>query len=174
MSEIGLIQVYTGTGKGKTTAALGLIVRALGHGQRVLLVRLLKSAECPSGELRFLAAQPGIRIIDAGLGVIHRQASAAAVRDSVVAALAEAEGVWQSEACDLLVLDEINNALHREAISLTELWALLDRRPAGMEVVLTGRNAPAALLERADLVTNMENVRHPLAQGIPARAGIDY
>jgi cob(I)alamin adenosyltransferase len=174
MSEKGLIQVYTGPGKGKTTAALGLISRALGHGHQVLLVRLLKPVEPRSGEVLFLTDQPGVRIVEAGVGVIHGRATSEEVRASLLDALSRAEQAWQDRPVDLLVLDEINNALHRKAISVEELWGFLERRPEATEVVLTGRNAPEELIARADLVTSMENLRHPLANGVTARSGIEF
>lgn len=174
MTQSGLLQVYTGPGKGKTTAALGLAVRALGCEQKVLLVRMLKSARFESGEVRLLSRLPGIAIIEAGVGVIREKPSAAALRDSILAALEKARLFWLGHQVDLLILDEINNALHRGILSMDELMTFLQERPAGLEVVLTGRNAPDELLQRADLVTWMENRCHPFERGIPARAGIDY
>jgi cob(I)alamin adenosyltransferase len=169
-----LIQVYTGPGKGKTTAALGLILRALGHDQQVMLVRLLKPAGPLGGELLVLDRLPGVRVINAGLGVLGRDVDSDRVRESVLQALEAARRCWSSERVDLLVIDEINNALHRGLISLEEFWDLLAGRPTQMEVVLTGRNAPAELLAKADLVTSMECLRHPLQKGIAARQGIEY
>ena len=169
-----MIQVYTGPGKGKTTAALGLILRALGHGQQVLLVRLLKPKEPVSGELLALERLSGIRVINAGLGVLGRDVDNELVSQSIRKALAEARWCWSNGHVDLLVIDEINNALHRGLISLQDLWNCLAARPQEMEVVMTGRNAPKELLERADLVTSMECVRHPLQQGVPARQGVEY
>ena len=169
-----MIQVYTGPGKGKTTAALGLVLRALGHGQKVLLVRLLKPAEPISGELLALERFSGIRVINAGLGVLGKVVDKEQVRKSVLQALDEASHCWSSGNVDLLVIDEINNALHHGFVSLEEVWNCLATRSPQMEVVMTGRNAPKELLEQADLVTFMECLRHPLQQGISARQGIEY
>jgi cob(I)alamin adenosyltransferase len=169
-----MIQIYTGHGKGKTTAALGLILRALGHGQQVLLVRLLKPAEPISGELLALERFSGVKVINAGLGVLGLGVDNQQVRKSILQALDEASRIWSSGKVDLLVIDEINNALHRGLVGIEEVWNCLATRPAQMEVVMTGRNAPEELLERADLVTSMECLRHPLQQGIPARQGIEY
>ena len=169
-----MLQVYTGSGKGKTTAALGLILRALGHNRQVLLVRLLKPTEPMSGELLALERFPGVRVVNAGLGVLGREVDHVQVRQSILQALDEAGRCWSSGNVDLLVFDEINNALHRGLISMQELWDSLATSPPHMEIVMTGRNAPKELLERADLVTSMECLRHPLQQGVPARLGIEY
>lgn len=174
VSDKGLVQVYSGPGKGKTTAATGLVVRALGHGHKVLLVRLLKSSEPPCGELRVLTEQPGFHLIDAGIGVIRDTPDPELLRQSIETALTKAREFWETQPLDLLVFDEINNVLHRGLLSVDDFWSYLGGRPEGLEVVLTGRYAPEALMVRADLVTWMENRCHPLQRGIPARAGIDY
>ncbi len=172
--EQGLIQVYTGTGKGKTTAAVGQAVRALGQGMRVLLVRFLKPAEPPSGEVAFLAPTPGLAILTSGIGIIAGVPDPAAVAASVRETFTEARQRLAAGAIDLLILDEVNNALHRGFLPLAEFLDFLDHRPAGLEIILTGRHAPSEVLARADLVTRMENVRHPLAAGIAARRGIEF
>jgi cob(I)alamin adenosyltransferase len=170
----GLLQVYTGDGKGKTTAAVGLAVRALGQGLRVLLVQFLKPAEPPSGELLFLRDVPGIEVISAGIGVIDGRAAPEAVTASVGQTFVHACQRLQEPWWDMVIFDEINNALHRGHLPLVEFLAFLDRRPANLEVICTGRHAPPELLERADLVTRMEKVKHPLAAGIPARRGVEF
>ncbi len=169
----GLIQVYTGEGKGKTTAATGLAVRALGQGMRVLLVRFLKPADPQSGEITFLQSVPGIDIISSGIGIIGRRPDRQEVARSVAETFTEARARISS-GYDLVIFDEINNALHREYLPLDELLDLLDNRPAGVELVLTGRYAPQEVIERAHLVTRMEKVRHPYDQGIAARQGVEY
>jgi cob(I)alamin adenosyltransferase len=170
----GLLQVYTGDGKGKTTAAIGLAVRALGQGLRVLLVQFLKPVEPPSGEFLFLREVPGIEVLSAGVGVIDGRAAPAAVAASVRQTFANACQRLREPWWDLVIFDEINNALHRGDLPLDELLAFLDQRPPTLEVVCTGRHAPPALLERADLVTRMEKIKHPLAAGIPARRGVEF
>lgn len=170
----GLVQIYTGEGKGKTTAALGLTVRALGQGLRVLLVRLLKPAEPPSGELLFFQGRDGLQILTSGLGILGPSPDRAAVAASVEQTFSQAREQILAGGWDLVVFDEINNALHRGYLPLAAVLALLQERPAAVEIVLTGRNAPAELLARADLVTRMEAVKHPYSQGIQARRGIEY
>lgn len=170
----GLVQVYTGEGKGKTTAAIGLVVRALGQGWRVLLVRLLKPAEPPSGEVLFLQGAERLEILTSGQGILGPVADRAEVAAGVAATFAAARERILAGACDLVVFDEINNALHRGYLEPEKVLELLKQRPSGVEVVLTGRNAPQELLRVADLVTRMEAVRHPLPQGIGARRGMEY
>lgn len=170
----GRVQVYTGAGKGKTTAAAGLAARALGHGWRVLWVRLLKSAALQAGELISLSRLPGFELLDAGVGVITGSASAEDVAASVQRVFAVARARIATGDLDLVVFDEINAAVRRGALPLAELLDLLDQRPATLEIVLTGRDAHPQLLSRAHLVTEMVALKHPLAQGIAARRGIEY
>ena len=113
-------------------------------------------------------------MINSGLGVLGQNVDNRRVRDSILLALDEARRFCLNCNVDLLVLDEINNALHRDLIRLEELWDFLATRTPDMEVVLTGRNAPEELLEQADLVTSMECLRHPLQNGVTARQGIEY
>ena len=169
----GLLQIYTGNGKGKTTAATGLILRALGQNWQVLLVRFLKPAEPASGELTILRQLSGIDIIDAGLGGVYDASDPLAVAQDVQQTFAQAkEQITQGY--DLVVFDEFNGLFRRGYLALADALAFLDTRPPMSELVLTGRHAPAELLERADLVTSMEAVRHPYAQGIGARQGIEF
>ncbi len=172
--EQGLVQVYTGEGKGKTTASIGLAVRALGQGMKVLLVRFLKPAEPLSGEIAFLEGASGLQVLTSGLGIIGKKPDRQAVAANVAETFAAVRRLLIRDNFDLVILDEINNAVHRGYLPLEALIELLDARPAGTELVLTGRNAAEAILQRADLVTRMEAVRHPLKAGIPARRGVEY
>jgi len=174
MPQPGLIQVYTGEGKGKTTAAIGLAVRALGQGLRVLLVRFLKPADPPSGEVLFLTGAPNLEILTAGVGILGGRPDAAVVTDSVDRTFRAARERLLSGEVDLAIFDEANNALHHGYLNLGEFLALLAERPGHVEIIATGRHAPRQLLERADLVTRMELVRHPLAAGIAARRGVEF
>ncbi|WP_305045426.1 cob(I)yrinic acid a,c-diamide adenosyltransferase [Geoalkalibacter sp.] len=172
--EQGLIQVYTGTGKGKTTAALGLAVRALGQGLRVLLVRFLKAEHPPSGEILFLANSPGLDILTAGVGGIRQGQDREGLRRSVTETFTEMKRRLAMDSYDLVVLDEINGVLRRDLLELGEFLQFLDKRAPGTELVLTGRDALPEVLERAHLVTRMDKVKHPLDQGIGARRGMEY
>jgi len=169
----GLVQVYTGEGKGKTTAALGLALRALGQGMRVLLVRLLKAEDPPSGEVLFLRQQPNIDLLSSGIGGVAPR-DPEVLTASVVATFAKAQPLILSGKYDLVILDEVNNAVHRGALAKEALLELLSQRPSEVELVLTGRHAAPEVLALADLVTRMENVRHPMASGIAARRGVEF
>ena len=172
--EQAFIQVYTGPGKGKTTAAIGLIVRALGQGFNVLLVRFLKSDSPPSSELHVLEKLPGVDVVTAGLGGVEARNRPEDLAQNVRATFTQIKPMIFGGYYDLVVLDEFNGVLHKGYLPLEEGLQLLDQRPPQIELVLTGRNAPPEVLDRADLVTRMEADKHPFTQGIPARPGIEY
>jgi len=171
----GLVQVYTGDGKGKTTACVGLAVRAVGAGLRVAFVQFVKGGR-RSSELSMLE-QLGVRVerpAEASTGLL----SAIGITDEDRGAAGEAWAIAveaiASGAYDVVVLDEACVALAHGMIDERVLLDALDGRPPHVEVVLTGRGAPAALVERADLVTEMRAWKHPFDRGIPARLGIEY
>lgn len=169
-----LIQVYTGPGKGKTTAATGLILRALGQGLSVLLVRFLKPQLPISGELKILSQLPGLEIVTSGVGGIEARHAPEILQRNVAETLTLVKPKILSGDYALVVLDEFNPVLHKNYLPLGEGLQLLDQRPPQTELVLTGRNAPPEVLERAGLVTRMEADKHPFALGVPARPGIEY
>lgn len=168
------LQVYTGPGKGKTTAATGLIVRALGRGFKVLLVRFLKSHSLPSSELEILDQLPNLEIITAGVGGVEARQRPEELRQNVAETFAAVRPKILSGDYDLVVLDEFNGVLHHNYLPLVDGLDLLDQRPANTELVLTGRNAPHEVIERAELVTLMQAEKHPFDNGIPARPGIEF
>jgi len=177
MNELGLVQVYTGTGKGKTTAAIGAGIRAVGQGLRVHMIQFLKGGDNfpPYGEVRALA--PISRFTLEQLGPPHfirPDAISDEDREIVKRGLQRAEEVLASGSYDLVILDEINVVLHLGMATLQEVLDLLDRKATQTEVILTGRGAPEALLERADLVSRVDAVKHPFDKGIRARPGIEY
>lgn len=170
----GFIQVYTGDGKGKTTCALGLSLRAVGQGLKVFMVQFLKGRD--TGEARAAARlAPDMTLRSFGRPVMVNLKSPAP-EDLALAreALDLARQVIQAGDHDLVILDEINVALAYKLISLEEVLEILKTRPDGVEVVLTGRQAPPELLELADLVTEMRPVKHYHAAGVPARRGIEW
>jgi cob(I)alamin adenosyltransferase len=169
-----MIQVYTGNGKGKTTAALGLAVRAAGHGMRTYIGQFLKGQRY--GELAGMKKlAPLVKVEQFGRkGFIHvtERADEEDVRRAR-RALARCRKAMLSGRFDIVVFDEVNVALHFKLVAETEVLAVLDERPEGVEVVLTGRYAPASLIRRADLVTEMRERKHYYARGVRARKGIE-
>ncbi|MBC7345058.1 MAG: cob(I)yrinic acid a,c-diamide adenosyltransferase [Clostridia bacterium] len=172
--EKGLVQVYTGNGKGKSTAAFGLALRAAGQGLRVLIVQFLKAGDY--GEHRSLVKlRPEVEIRSFGRpGFI--KPGRAGEEDVRLAGegfcLAEKEvtgGEW-----DVVILDEINSAVQFGLIPVDKVLSLISRKPAHVELVLTGRNAPEEVVAAAHLVTEMREVKHPYQNKIPARRGIEY
>ena len=170
----GLVHIYTGNGKGKTTAATGVIVRALGQGQKVLLARFLKPEKPETGEIKLLEQQPNITILTAGIGIIGKMPDKEVMIENVGQTFAEAKSLVMSGEFDLAVFDEINNSMHNGYIDIEEINSLIRERPEAMNLVLTGRNAPIEIQEQADLVTSMEKIKHPYDQGIQARKGLEF
>lgn len=172
--EKGLLIVHTGPGKGKSTSAFGLALRMLGHGHRVGVVQFIKGA-WDTGEQRALAAF-GDAVVWHAMGEGFTWETQDLRRD-----IAAAERAWQrveelmaDPSIALLVLDELNIALRYDYLDLDQVVsALCDRRP-GLHVVVTGRNAKPALIEAADLVTEMGQVRHHFASGVKAQPGIEF
>jgi len=177
MNELGLVQVYTGTGKGKTTAAIGAGIRAVGQGLRVYMIQFLKGGENfpPYGEVRALALIPQFTLEQYGPSHFIKPGAISDGDHKIIKrGLERAEEVLASGDYDLVILDEINVVLHLGMATLQEVLDLLDRKATQTEVILTGRGAPEALLERADLVSRIEAVKHPFDKGIQARPGIEY
>jgi len=168
----GCVQVYTGDGKGKTTAALGLIVRALGAGFRVALVQFLKKGDY--SEIRALRRfEPQLSIYQFHSGGFVRGKPDAAVRRAVAEGWLRARELMESGAFQLVVLDEINVVLSLGLLSSEEVISALRARPSWVEVVLTGRKAPEEVLKFADLVTEMRKIKHYYDRGLSARPGIE-
>lgn len=170
----GLVQVFTGNGKGKTTAAVGTIVRAAGHGFRVFLVSFMKG-NYAYGEYKTLSKLPNIEIAQFGLRKFTNPARVnTKEKEQAEAALATARKAVMSGNYDLVVLDEVNVAVCYNLIGQEEVIKLMKDKPPHVELILTGRYADNRLLEAADLVTEMVKVKHPFERGIKARKGIEY
>ena len=172
MKEKGYTQVYTGNGKGKTTAALGLIMRAAGAGFKIYLGQFIKSLEYH--EVRILRDLPGVTVELYGEEgcIVGRRPDESDIR-CVREGLARANEILRSGEYDLVVLDEIFIASHFGLVTDEELLALMDTRPENTELVMTGRYAPEAVLDHADLVTEMKEIRHYYEKGVLAREGIE-
>jgi cob(I)alamin adenosyltransferase len=168
----GYVQVYTGDGKGKTTAALGLALRASGHGMRTYIGQFMKGQHY--GELEALRDHPLITIEQYGdVHCIRREEVTPEHVAQAHQGLGRAREAMLSGQYDLVVLDEVSVAIWFGLLTVEEVLALLDQRPSHVEVILTGRRAPQELIERADLVTEMQAVKHYYQQGVAARKGIE-
>ncbi|GAC1373396.1 MAG: cob(I)yrinic acid a,c-diamide adenosyltransferase [Polyangiales bacterium] len=169
----GLLVVYTGHGKGKTTAALGMVFRALGRGMRVTVVQFIKG-KWKTGERLFAETLPALRFHVMGLGFTWDSDDLGRDKAAARAAWDTARGAILSGERDLVVLDELTYAFHYDFLSVDDVLAALRARPAHVHVVITGRNAPESLIEAADLVSEMVVVKHPFTAGVKAQIGVDY
>jgi cob(I)alamin adenosyltransferase len=175
MKELGLIHVYTGAGKGKSTAAFGLCLRASGWGLRSACVQFMKSGK-NCGELAACGALPLIDIYCFGGEQFLIKGAEPSAHDQKLArqALAKARQLLADPAIDILVLDELGNAIYFGLVSEAEALELLASKRPDQELVITGRNMPQSLIDQADLVTEMREVKHPYQKGLKARKGIEY
>ncbi len=173
--EKGLLIVNTGKGKGKSTAAFGLILRALGHGWSIGVVQFIKGA-WKTGERRVLEERFADLVSWHSMGVGFTWETQDRTRDvaAAEAAWAKAQALMADERVRLVVLDELNIALRYDYLPVDEVVRTLVRRRADLHVVVTGRNAPPALIEAADLVTEMSPIKHHFAAGVKAQAGIEF
>ncbi len=170
----GLVQVFTGDGKGKTSTALGETIRALGQGLRVCIVYFMKG-DYSYGERSILSKLPNIKMVSfKKKGFTDRANIKPEEKKQARLALAAAREAMLSGSYDLIVLDEVNIAAAWKLIELDEVVKLIRDKPQNVELVLTGRGADAKLIELADLVTEMVKVKHPYDKGIRARRGIEY
>ena len=169
-----MVQLFTGNGKGKTSAALGTAVRALGQGYRVCVVSFMKG-DYPYGEYAALRSLPDIEVLKHGrIDFVDPLNVADIDKEEGLKALAAARAAMLSGKYDIIVLDEVNIAAGWEIISVADVVALVKERPKNVELTLTGRYADPRLIECADLVTEMVEIKHPYHQGIEARRGIEY
>jgi cob(I)alamin adenosyltransferase len=172
MKEKGLLQVYTGNGKGKTTAALGLALRAAGAGKRVFIAQFLKGMECC--ELKSLKRlEKYITVKQYGRKCFVTGKPSNPDLAAAEKGLKETQKILRAGKHDLVILDEANCAVSLGCFSIRKLLTLLGSRAPHVEVVVTGRNAHPLLLKKADLVTEMRSVRHYFSKGVPARPGIE-
>ncbi len=173
-SETGLVQLFTGDGRGKTSAALGTVLRALGHGLHVHIIQFMKG-EYAYGERRTLA---GLRNVDVSLFGHEHFVDPADVKPEEIAeakrGLEKAREVINSGKYDLVVLDEVNVAVGWKLLDVEDVLDLLKGKPERVEIILTGRYADQRLVNAAHLVTEMVKIKHPFDQGILSRKGVDY
>ncbi len=173
--ENSRILIFTGNGKGKTTAALGMALRACGHGMRAKIIQFIK-ADDSTGEVNAIRNLPGIELVQTGCGFLppissptfakHKEA---AERGLAVAAEAVASGAY-----DLVILDEICTAVTWGLFAEETVIAMMNKAAPGLTVVMTGRGATPALIELADTVTEMTCLKHGLEAGLPAQKGVEF
>jgi cob(I)alamin adenosyltransferase len=184
----GLVQIYTGVGKGKTTAALGLGLRAAGHGMKVLMIQFMKTVRY-YGELESVKKlAPNFEIVQKGKPCTRPDADCAECRecffhpeepapadfDAARDALKCSSDAVRKGEYDIVILDEILDAIKFGLIKSSDVAELIEAKPPNLELVLTGGDAPCELIELADLVTEMREVKHPFRHGETARKGVEY
>jgi cob(I)alamin adenosyltransferase len=172
--EQGLVQVYTGNGKGKTSAALGLALRAIGRGLKVYLIQFIKG-DFDYGEGHMIDQLAGLELKAFGRGKFITE-TPPEKEDVKLAfqALEFARKIVTSGDYDIVILDEVNVALNLKLINVKSIVDLVKHKPKHVELVLTGRSAPSEITKLADLVTEMKEIKHPFTKGAPPRKGIEY
>jgi cob(I)alamin adenosyltransferase len=180
MLEKGLVQIYTGDGKGKTTAAFGLALRAAGQGNKVLIYQFLKPLSIDTGE-RFALMRGAARIRVEALDVpwdmtksFNDEKAVAQMQADIKEVLERIAQTAEKRLYDVLILDEIVYCLSKGLAELKDIKNIIDKKDPAVEIVLTGQGATNELIEIADLVTEMKNVKHPFNKGIASRRGIDF
>jgi cob(I)alamin adenosyltransferase len=172
----GLIHVYTGEGKGKTTAAFGLAKRAAGHGKRVLILQFLKSRTKNSGEI-ISSAKTGTKVIkfeEQTTPLFDPDVKLPELKKTIKKAIDQSIKEIKSSSYDLVIMDEFNTVLGAGYANINEAKRIIKAKPDMVELIFTGRNAPEELIELADYVTEMRMIKHPFKRGVKARKGIEY
>ncbi len=185
----GLVHVYTGDGKGKTTAAVGLGLRAVGHGFSVYMIQFLKGGKI-AGEVVAAGTLPDFKVKQFGKPCPYSEEmrkgnmdcgnckdcflTRKEEKEKVAEALEVAEKVVKLGKYDVVILDEVNNALSRRLTTVSKVMKLIKSRKPSVELILTGRDAPKEIMDAADYVTVMKKVKHPFTKGVRSRYGIDY
>jgi cob(I)alamin adenosyltransferase len=170
----GLVQVFTGDGKGKTTAAIGMVIRALGHGLKVYIAFFMKG-DYPYGEREILSKLPGVTLESFGSDeFIYPDNIKPEERKAAQDALAAARRAMLGGDYDLVVLDEVSVAVYFKLLEVGEVLELIEAKPEGVELILTGRQADKELVRVADLVTECLKIKHPYDSGVGGREGFEY
>jgi len=172
----GLIMVFTGHGKGKTTAAMGMAFRAAGHGHKILMIQFIKGSR-ENGELHAVEKLSlCFRIVPMGRGFIRfdQKSPDEEDRKAVREAWKFSREMIDSREFQMIILDEINNAIDYGLLPVGEVLEALKKKPEGLHLVLTGRNACPEIMEAADLVTEMKEIKHPFHRGTRAQKGVEF
>ena len=180
MLEQGFVQIYTGDGKGKTTAAFGLALRAAGQGNKVLIYQFLKPPSLDLGE-RFALELGAVRIRTEALdlpwdmsGSLEDEQTVAQMQAAISEVLERIAQTAEKKFYDVIILDEIVFCLSKGLAKLADIRSIIDRKDNSVEIILTGQGATGELMEMADLVTEMKNIKHPFDKGVTARRGIEF
>jgi cob(I)alamin adenosyltransferase len=175
--NLGLIQVYCGEGKGKTTAAIGQGIRAIGQSMKVIMIQFLKSSS--TGELQTLKKlEPDFKVFrfekprDFFWNLTEEEKKE--LRTEIINGLNFAKKVLDTRECDILILDEILAVIENNLVAEKEICDLLDHKPEGIEIILTGRKLTQGIKERANYISEIQEERHPMNQGIEARKGVEF
>lgn len=172
----GYVQIYTGNGKGKTTAAMGLALRAAGHGYAVKIVQFLKGGE--TGELHSIECLESVellRVTDANKYVWKlNDEEKRAMQQNSHQMIERIISWFENDEIDILILDEVMAAIKYDIVSLSDVLKLLEKRPETIEVIMTGRDAPCELCDCADLISEINDKKHYFEAGVPARKGIEF
>jgi cob(I)alamin adenosyltransferase len=177
MTNKALVHVYTGHSKGKTTAAFGLALRALGSGVSVLVIQFLKGGGKLSGEAEVFGKLPGAKLVcfaDQRHPLFSGETDVEALKKSIAEGFEYARSEVNSGRYGLVVLDEINNCMKEGWLAPERVAELIKERPDSVELVLTGRSCPREIMELADYVTDMHLVKHPAESGVAARRGVEF
>jgi cob(I)alamin adenosyltransferase len=171
----GMVHVYTGNGKGKTTAAVGLALRAVGHGFKVFMLQFMKGSKNYGEIIAAGKYLPDFTIVQSGLETFVSKENPAQIDiDLALQGLEIAKNIIKENIYDMVILDEINVALDYKLIPLGEVVEMIKNKPAEMELVLTGRDVPKEIIELGDVVSNITLVNHPYYHGVEAREGIEF
>jgi len=177
MGKDGLVIIYTGNGKGKTTAALGMALRAVGHAQKICMIQFIKGS-WHYGELESSKKlSPNFELVPAGtgfVGIIDDKSPIEVHEQSAKEAIQICKEKILSGKYNIVILDEINYALNLGLVSLDDVLELIENKPSSLHLVLTGNHAKKQVIEKADLVTEMKEIRHPFKSGIKAKKGVDF
>lgn len=173
----GFVQIYTGNGKGKTTAAIGQGIRAYGNGLKVIMVQFLKSGK--TGELNTIdELDDNFKIFRfekrRGFVWTLTEDEKLEVKKEVRVAYDFILDVIENCKCDMLIIDEIMGVLKNEFLSVEDVLNLIRKKPKNMEIIMTGRNVPEKIIEKANLVTEMKEIKHYYKEGVPARKGVEF
>ncbi len=172
MKHKGLVQIYTGNGKGKTTATLGLAMRAVGAGLKVYIMQFIKGREY--SEIKAIKKIKKITVEQCGRGCFIKKRPLKKDRLLAQNGLKKVQKNIFSKKYDLVILDEVNVALELDLLKVNELVSIIKNKPRNIELVLTGRYCPKTMFKYVDLITEMKEVKHPYKRGIKARLGIEY